>query len=474
MISAAAETTTLRRRDVLDVKNGALKQFFAGDTWLAWDVFLAAIFGLPMGDAHAAIFRRCTGRQTLPTSSAREAWMIVGRRGGKSRIAALLAAFVAAFKRHRLAPGERGVVMIIAADRRQARVVFRYVRALFESPMLATLVERSTKEAVYLSNGVIVEVHTASFKAVRGYTVLAAILDEIAFWSTDEAAANPDSEILAALRPAMATAVDPLLVALSSPYAKRGALWDAHRKHFGQDSDPVLVWQADTLTMNPGVPQGVIDDAYTEDDARARAEYGAIFRNDIESYLSREVIDACVTPGCRQRPRLPGIHYRGFVDFAGGSGGDSATAAIAHIEPRDGKSVRLLDAILEIKPPFSPEVACQQIAALLKAYGVSRAAADRWGGQFPVEQMKKHGVHLEVSPKTKSEIYLDAAPLINSGLVELLDQPRLLGQLAGLERKTGRGGRDSVDHGPAGHDDAINSALGALVLGPSGVQPRCW
>ena len=39
-------------------------------------------------------------------------------------------------------------------------------------------------------------------------------------------------------------------------------------------------------------------------------------------------------------------------------------------------------------------------------------------------------------------------------------------QLLTLERKTARGGRDSIDHpqGPSFHDDLINSVAGSLVI----------
>ena len=78
--------------------------------------------------------------------------------------------------------------------------------------------------------------------------------------------------------------------------------------------------------------------------------------------------------------------------------------------------------------------------------------------------MRKHGVNVTPSERTKSDIYREFLPLLNSGNVELLDLPRLASQLAGLERKTARGGRDSIDHAPGGHDDVINAAAGALVL----------
>ncbi len=51
---------------------------------------------------------------------------------------------------------------------------------------------------------------------------------------------------------------------------------------------------------------------------------------------------------------------------------------------------------------------------------------------------------------------------MNSGNVELLDNRRLGGQLAGLERRVARGGKTSIDHAPGGRDDIANAAAGAL------------
>ena len=166
-------------KTALDVFDEVFPEVYTGPTWEAWRAFLAALFGLPACTQYADTIRACTGRQTLPTMPAREAWMVVGRRGGKSRLAAFLAVYCAAFKTYRLAAGERGVVMVLAADRKQARVIFRYIKALFEVvPMLAPLVAAETADALTLTTGTVIEIHTASFRAVRGYTVVAAICDE--------------------------------------------------------------------------------------------------------------------------------------------------------------------------------------------------------------------------------------------------------------------------------------------------------
>ena len=215
-----------------------------------------------MTAAELELYRKHTGRTAPPNAPSHEAWLCIGRRGGKSFVLAVIAVFLACFKDWRpyLGPGELGTIMVIAADRRQARVIMRYVLGLLKAvPMLRRQIENITRESIELKHNVVIEVHTASFRSTRGYSIVAALCDEIAYWPTDEASADPDAEVINAIKPAMATVPGAMLLCASSPHAKRGALWDAHRKHYGQDDDPVLVWQAPTRAMNPGVPQSYID-----------------------------------------------------------------------------------------------------------------------------------------------------------------------------------------------------------------------
>lgn len=435
--------------------------FSPREDWRAWRVFLGALFALPIADSDLELYRRHTGRTLPPTDPAREAWMIVGRRGGKSRIAALLALFLACFRDYSsvLAPGEHGTVMALAADRRQARTVLRYINGFLDGiPMLASRVVNRTKEGVELSGRVSIEVHTSSFRAVRGYTLLGAVLDEVAFWRSDDSA-NPDVEVVNALRPGMATVPGALLLGLSSPYSRRGVLWDAHREHFGKDGD-VLVWQADTRAMNPAVPQAIIDRAYASDEAVARAEYGAEFRRDLETFLAREAVEAVVVPGRREIPWIATAGpYRAFVDPSGGSV-DSMTLAIAHAE--DERVV--LDALREVRPPFSPEVVVGEFAQTLRAYRLSSVTGDRYAAEWVTERFRKAGIDYKRAEKPKTELYGDLLPAINSGGVELLDSARLVAQLCGLERRTSRAGRDSIDHAPGAHDDLANVVAGVCSL----------
>lgn len=441
---------------------GLFKRWFRdAGTWAAWRAFTAALFGLPMSDSEAALFRQCTRRETLPEQPFAEAWLVCGRRSGKSFELALLATFLACFNEYRqyLAPGERATILVVATDRRQARTIFRYVRALLvEVPMLARMVEREAAEEIDLSNSVTIEVGTSSYRAVRGRTLAAALCDELAFWFSDNSA-NPDYEVLDALRPAMATIPTAMLLCASSPYARRGALYDAHRKHFGQDGSLVLVWQAATRVMNPTVPQRVIDEAMARDPASAGAEYGAEFRTDVEAFVSREVIDRLVPPGVVERSPVADTRYQAFCDPSGGAS-DSMTLAITHQDGRRG----ILDAVRERKAPFSPESVVAEFSVLLKRYGLQTVTGDRYAGEWPREAFQRHGIEYRPSENPKSMIYVDLLPKLNSGEVQLLDIPVLINQLAGLERRTARGGRDSIDHAPNTHDDVANAVAGAITL----------
>jgi hypothetical protein len=460
------------RGTILDAMDAA---GLVGPTWEPWRSFLRAVFALAMSAADLDRFVRHTGRPIPPTAPVREAWLLVGRRGGKSRIAALVALFLAIRRDYTklLAPGERGVIAVIAADRLQARSTLGYLKGLLELPAFAPYVGRVLRDHVELRTGVEIRVTTASYRTTRGYTLVGVVCEEIAFWLSDESGANPDAEILAALRPGMLTVPGSLLLGLSSPYAARGELYKAYQRYFGTDDATGLAWNADTVSMNPGVDLKVIADAFADDPVAAASEYGqggsVAFRRDVEAFLDPEAVRAVTFAGRRELPRVEGLRYVAFVDPSGGSR-DSFTLAVAH---REG-SRAILDLVRERRPPFSPDDVVKDFAQTLARYGVTYVHGDRYAGEWPRERFQAHGIGYEPSARVKSDIYRELLPAVNAARVELLDLPRLSAQLACLERRTSRGGRDSIDHAPGGHDDVANAAAGALVIAGEGLpsSPR--
>lgn len=433
-----------------------LGKTFGDESWAAWLALLAGFDGLPLSDVEAEVFRTLTDRDP-PETPLDELWLVIGRRGGKSITSALLAVIPAVTFEAQglLSVGEVATVQVIAEDRKQARSVYRYITGLLHScPMLRRMIKKERVDGIELTNRVVIEVHTASFRRVRGYTLLAVIMDEIAFWMSD--GANPDSEVVSALRPGLGT-LRGRLIALSSPYARRGVLWEAHREHYGKDG-PILVAKAPTRTMNPTFPQNTIDKALILDRSRASAEYLAEFRTDVETFVPRETVEACIEPRCRELPPVATHQYFAFVDPSGGRS-DSFALAIAHTE----NDVRILDVVRERKAPFNPSAVVDEFAELLSRYRLNRVMGDAYAGEWPPEQFRKKGIYYQSSKLSRSEIYSALLPIINSGQARLLDNERLINQLIALERRTSRAGRDSIDHPPGGHDDVANAAAGALV-----------
>jgi len=435
--------------------------FKSPETWAAWFAFLKVMFGLRLNDTEIAIFQQCTNRSAPLPSGYLEATLVIGRRGGKSLIMALVAAYLGCFFDWRpfLTEGERGVIMIIAADRRQATVIFKYLRGMLGIPLLSSMIERETLDTIELSNSITIEIQTASYKTIRGRTVVTVLADELAFWS-DETSANPDVEIINAAKPAMATIPRAIMIKASSPYARRGALWNDYKKHFGKDDSSVLVWQAATRVMNPSVPESFIASALEDDPAAASAEYLAQFRSDVENFVNADAVAACVAQDRYELPAIGGLIYSSFIDASGGSGSDSMTLCVTH---RGDEDRVVVDVIREVKPPFSPESVVLDFVQLLKSYRVYVVTADRFAGLWVAERFRVHGIQCEQAAKPKSDLYRDFLPIINSGGVELLDHPKAIAQICGLERRTARGGRDSIDHAPGGHDDIANVIAGAVV-----------
>jgi hypothetical protein len=287
------------------------------------------------------------------------------------------------------------------------------------------------------------------------------VADEIAFWQAEDGSANPDVEILRAVKPTLLTTHGPL-IAISSPYARRGELWTTFKRDYGPQGDPlILVAHAASREMNPTLRQADIDREMARDPASGVAEYYAEFRTDISAFVSQEVIDGCVAHGVFELPPAADVSYLGFVDPLGGAS-DAMTLAIAH---RLGDMV-VLDAVREIQPPFNPDDATTEFSTLLKAYRVGKLIGDRYAGEWVREPFRRQGVDYQLSEVSKSDIYRDALPLFNAGRAQLLDLKRLVNQLRSLERRTARGGRDLIDHPqhPGAHDDLANAVCGAFVM----------
>jgi hypothetical protein len=433
-------------------------------SWRTWVACVAGALGEPLDDEQHAAFRHVFHRDA-PVSPCRELWLAIGRRGGKDYVATRLAIYLALFRTWRLAPGEVGVVLLLAVDRAQAKVAFNYLRGALEAdPLLWAEVANITADCITLGNGVEVQVGTSDFAAVRGRTVLVALLDEFAFWGVEQA-----TEVLRALRPAQATQPQAMLIVISSTYASFGPFFDSFRKYFANDDSRVLFGRATTRDMNPTIEQSFIDGELERDPAAAAAEYLSEFRTDVARFFDLALIDSATREQPREIPYAAvsreGAHvqYAAGMDVSGGRG-DAASCAIS----RTDLSRCVIVAVRRWPAPHDPAKVAVEVAEFLRTYGLASAMADQYGAEFTVSAYREAGVDLIAAPITRTEAYLHLLPLFTTGRIEIPDEPVLRTELLALERRTGPSGRDVVDHPPRGHDDVANAvALAAYLSRPS-------
>ena len=179
-----------------------------------------------------------------------------------------------------LKPAETGTFLCLAQDQRTAKQVLDYVEDNFKrSKILKSRFVRRTSDTIELTNNITVEVRSANSARLRGLTYIGCVADELAHWFTDEGYANPDTQVLGAVRPAMLTTNGMLFMA-SSPWGRRGVLWDTFNKHFGPKGKPnILVARGTTVQFNPNIAQETIDAELERDPELNCAEYLAEFRS---------------------------------------------------------------------------------------------------------------------------------------------------------------------------------------------------
>jgi hypothetical protein len=433
--------------------------WFRGESWDAWRSVLRAAFALQMSKSDRQAFHILAGGRPLPTKPVKELWIVAGRRAGKDSIASLIATHAASFfdGRGKLRPGEKASVLCLATDKEQARIVLGYIKSFFSDvPFLAEMVKRERVDGLELSNNVEIVVSQSDYRAVRGRAVALAIFDELAFWRTDNAA-SPDDEVFSAIKPGTMT-LGGMVIGISTPHKKAGLLYDRWKEFYGKDGD-VLVIHAPSVSLNPLLDAGEINREIERDPAKGRAEWLALWRDDLATFIDRALIEAAVDTGVTVQSPIPNTRYFCFIDPSGGVG-DSMTLAIAHRE--DDRVI--LDCMVEKAAPFVPQVVVADFAKIMREYGLTTCTSDRYAASWVTQAFAAVGVTVMHSARDRSAIYTDALPIFTSGRACLLDSKKLVSQFCALERKT-TATRDKIDHPEhGGHDDVCNSAAGAMVL----------
>ena len=463
---------TISILDAIDDQNLLGTAIKDAATFTSWRALFAALFGLRMSEPEAEVFRTCTGLTDLPTAAFNILWLIIGRRGGKSFAMALVAVYLSVFRDWRpfLSPGERAVVLLVAADREQAKILRNYVGGLLtNNRLLAQHVLGQTAESIELKGSVVIEIATCSFRAVRGRSVCVALLDETAFWRS-EATANPDREVWRAIRASMAQfGSHSVAIIASSPYARKGLLYDGWKTHFAKADATNLVWQAPTKVMNPTISDSFIAAEYVADPVSAASEYGAAFRSDVESFVDLAVVEAVVDEGTFERPPVDGCGLRRLLRPLGWCGRLDDAGDRPHGGPLRSprRGARAQASLLargrrdRVRSPSSERMVSNRFWAIVMQ-GCGRASVSSCTASSTRRRRDPKAISTEtcclsltvvVSGSSISREQSHRSPLSS-------DAPA-------------RGGRDSIDHGPGGHDDCANVVAGvcAIVIGDGAPDP---
>lgn len=440
---------------------GGFCEFRDLSTWGPWLVFLKSTYGMVLDEDEQKVFCEHTGRTEYdpPKGGWPEVVAVVGRQSGKTRISSLIVAYEAATtSRDDTRSGELYALLVSQDARASQRASLSYTRVLLDSSkLLRGAIQNETANTIDLNSGVRIAAYPCRPAAIRGLRARVVLLDELAFFRSSEGF-DCGREMLRAARPALAT-TGGKLIAISSPYAQSGVLWELHRKYHGSDSPHTLVWQASAPVMNPTLPADYLARMELDDPAAYRSEVLGEFRTGISTLLDPDAIQACVASDRLELPPVTGITYEGFADPSGGRK-DAFTLAIGH---RDGER-GVVDVLRAWRAPFNPSSVTAEASTLLREYGCRQVTGDRFAGEWPREAFRSNGIRYELSRATRSELYLAFCSTINSAQVEIPDDTTLLRELRGLERRRGPSGRDRVDHVPGAHDDSANAVAGLADL----------
>ena len=245
----------------------------------------------------------------------------------------------------------------------------------------------------------------------------AAILDETAQFR-DETSAAPDIEVMRALVPSLMT-TGGMVLGISSPFAERGLLYEKFRDHYGKDDPDVLVLKGSTRDFNPTISDAEIDKELAADPDGARAEWLGEFRSNLPAYIDRATLEYCVDRDVHDRPfqrqfRTSASSIR-LVAARQLRRSDRSCRGRAH-DPRS--RLRVASAVRTRRRGRGARRPSQ-------AYSIKTVIGDAYAAGWCDREFQQRGIAYVKADKDKSAIYLPALPMLTSGNVRLLDNPRL-------------------------------------------------
>lgn len=409
--------------------------------------------------------------------------IVAGARSGKSYLGALRLLHLAlVMPLDRLAPGEIAVAVIVAPDLRLARQPMRYALGAVEStPALRPMLVSRTEDGFVLRrpDGKHVSIEclpaTRGGSALRGRTLVGALLDETAFFRDADFQVN-DRDVLAAVAPRVLSGGQ--VVIGSTPWGETGLLFELYKENFGGPST-ALVAHAPTLRLRDDrATKQLVARERARDPRNAAREYDAVFASSDDALLDSVDVDNCVDRGIKDRPIEPGVAYSLGLDL--GIRHDSSGWVRVHREIRTlngaQTEVTVVDRVAEYRPKWfsGGRVKLEQVEEDLSREAHAAKAKvlhDVHLADALTPRLKTRGVRSEECSMSSAEQARRAtllAMLIREGRLVLVDHPELVKQLKELRVTRHSGGRVTIaaPRGRSKHDDLAD----ALLLAVDGAQ----
>lgn len=420
--------------------------------------------------------------------------MIIGRRGGKTTISAMLALYCAVRTNWKpyLTKTPAATVAILSHTKELSEEILEIIRGLVEeSPVLRRLQDPTKKDTQTTFNlkvpfaepgkdgkpklvwsRVQIKVGAASKRTIRGRAICAMLCDEIAFWNLDENAKERDDDILRAARPSLLQFKDKsLLIKLSSPGIKQGVLYNEWLKRH-EMPDSYVTFKAPSWVWNTILDEAAFKEEYEVDPQGFATEFRADFVDSISNFILPEFVDLCTVRGVTFLPpddrKGAEVTYSAAIDAA--FKGDRFAFTLLG---QDGKTGKVKQYVIHTwegsrKAPVKAHDVAQFIRNVCKQYRIARVHADQYAFQPLREIFAEYGITLEENPfsnQYKRKIYFNLKKLVHNQQIDLLDHEIQRNEVKQLQVEQTATGMVRIGHPPGGKDDCADcTAIAAFKL----------
>lgn len=399
-------------------------------------------------------FCRITSKPAYVPTHYRECGIYIGARGGKSdKLSANVTLFEACFRTHKLSRGEKGLIPCVAFDKKQASIVFNYIKGKASvSPAISKSIVAERAGELELINGLEIGVYTCSFRALRGYSIPAAVADEIAIWRDVATGANPAKEVLRTIRRGMMTFPEAKLIKISSPFAKTGVVWDDWNNRLKRQA--ALILKVPAWEVNPALNEEELLEELKDDPELFWREFGAEFWDAVSPLCPAEKVDACVMVGVKERAYRKEYRYFATIDVAFRQ--DAFAFGVCH---REGDRVvwdviRSWEGTKDNAVQLDPTL--DEIAGTCRNYLISTVNGDQYCSEPVKQALLKKGLQFNeftFTQNSKQQLYANLRSLIMGGCLDLIDNGTAGQQIKTLEAVTGSMGTVRVQAASGYKDD---------------------